>query len=201
MQKAFQANHILITVLGLPTMIVFINKDTAGWFASGPAWVTYLAWLFVIVAIILSLWQAVTLFFDRNVTVCKGENKINEKMFSIIDEPGNTCIVSRNLSWAGGEGIMESLSQKAKSKDLTILVSEENDVTKNLRDQGAEILVYGGVIPKCRFTIKGYKGVNSRLYIAKAESPERHIIFRHSEKDDVTLRLAEDLVNILEAQA
>lgn len=95
---------------------------------------------------------------------------------------------------------MDSLSQKAKSGDLTVLVNEENEATVTLRDQGAKILVYEGVIPKCRFTVKGYRGINSRLYIAKADSPDRHVIFRHSEKDDVTLLLAEDLIHILETK-
>lgn len=201
MQKTFQVNHILIAILGLPTMAVFIYDDSVGLFAAIPPWVTNLAWLLVFVAIILSVWQACALFFDSNVTICKGEISINDKMFSIIDEPGNTCIVSRNLSWTDGQRIMDSLSQKAKSGDLTVLVNEENETTATLRERGAKILVYGGVIPKCRFTIKGYKGANSRLYIAKADSPDRHVIFRHSEKDDVTLRLAEDLVQILETKA
>lgn len=96
---------------------------------------------------------------------------------------------------------MDSLSKKAESGDLTVLVNEENNTTTRLRDRGAKILVYEGIIPKCRFTIKGYKGASSRLYIAKADSPDRHVIFRHSEKDDVTLRLAEDLVQILEAKS
>jgi hypothetical protein len=201
MQKTFQMNHILIALLGLPTMAVFIYDDSVGLFAALPLWVTSLAWLLVFAAIILSVWQTCALFFDSNMTVCKGEISINDKMFSIIDEPGNTCIVSRNLSWTDGQRIMDSLSQKAKSGDLTVLVSEENETTAKLKDRGAKILVYGGAIPKCRFTIKGYKGANSRLYIAKADSPDRHVIFRHSEKDDVTLRLAEDLVHILETKA
>lgn len=201
MQIAFQVNHILIALLGLPTMAVFIYDDSVGLFEALPLWVTHLAWLLVFAAIILSVWQACTLLFDSNVTVCKGENRINNKMFSIIDEPGNTCIVSRNLSWTNEQRVMDSLSQKALSGDLTVLVSEVNNTTAALRDRGAKIVVYEGVIPKCRFTIKGYKGANSRLYIAKAESPDRHVIFRHSEKDDVTLRLAEDLVEILEAKS
>ncbi|MEH6645278.1 hypothetical protein [Sulfitobacter sp.] len=194
-------NNILIALLGLPTMAVFIYEDSVELFSKIPPIFTGLAWLLVCAAIILSFWQAFSLFFNGDVTVCKGQISINDKMYSIIDEPGNTCIVSRNLSWTDGQRIMDSLKQKAKSGDLTILVNEDNETTTKLRAQGAKILVYNGAIPKCRFTIKGYKGANSRLYIAKANSPDRHVIFRHSEKDDVTLRLAEDLVHILETKA
>ncbi|WP_407496103.1 hypothetical protein [Pseudooceanicola sp. MF1-13] len=201
MKKTFQVNNILIALLGLPTMAVFIYEDSLGLFEKLPQWVANLAWLLVAIAIILSVWQLCTLLIDRSVTVCKGEISINKKMLSIINEPGNTCIVSRNLSWASGKIIMESLNKKAQSGDLTVLVSEENGTSETLKGRGAKILVYGGVIPKCRFTIKGHKGANSRLYIAKADSADRHVIFRHSEKDDVTLRLAEDLVHILEAKA
>lgn len=197
MQKAFQVNHLLIAILGLPTMVVFIYEDSVGLFSNFPPAVTVVAWLLVSLAIGLCIWQAISLIFDRDVTVCKGEISINQKMFSIIDEPGNTCIVSRNLSWTDEHRIMDSLKKKAKDGDLSIFVNEENDTVKTLREHGAQVTVYNGFIPKCRFTIKGYKGANSRLYIAKANTPERHVIYRHSEKDDVTLKLAEDVVDIL----
>lgn len=197
MQRAFQVNHILIALLGLPTMVVFIYEDSVGLFSGLPPFFTSIAWLLIVLAIGLCMWQVVSLLFDRDVTVCNGEISINDKMFSIIDEPGNTCIVSRNLSWTEENRIMDSLKKKAKDGDLSIFVNEENDTVKTLRDHGAQVTVYNGAIPKCRFTIKGYKGANSRLYIAKANTPERHVIFRHSEKDDVTLKLAEDVVNIL----
>jgi len=108
-------------------MAVFIYEDSVGLFSILPPWVANLAWLLVLAAIVLSVWQACSLFFDSDVTVCKGEISINDKMFSIIDEPGNTCIVSRNLSWTDGQRIMDSLKQKGVALGVNTNTSQPSN--------------------------------------------------------------------------
>lgn len=199
MEKTFQINNIITSIFGLPTMALFIHQDNLGIFKEiGPASLV-IAWMALAVVILISMIQIWKVIFDPEKTICRGDLEINQKMLSIVEEAGNTCILSRNLSWANGHGIMDALLRKAKSGDLTLFIHQENKETRKLTSSGARVVPYKGVIPKCRFTIKGYGGANSRLYIAKANSPDHHIIFRHSDKDDVTLRLAEDLVRILEA--
>lgn len=198
--KTLGIKDALMSVLGIPTMTVFVHEDPLKIFENISPVYSSIFWVMIILAIFLSLFQFVTLFYNPSIIKCKGEIQINEKMLSITKEAGNTCILSRNMSWANGRNVMEALKNKARNGDLTLFVNEDNKTTKTLKEHGANVIVYKGAIPRCRFTIKGYKGGHARLYIAKVNSPDRHVIHHHTKADDVTLKLAEDLVHVLEAK-
>lgn len=182
-------------------MAVFISEDNLHvfkYFGPPSKLIAWLALSIVVITLLLQIWKII---FDPTRTICRNVLEVNRKMLSIVAEDGNTCILSRNLSWADGQGLMDALLRKAKSGDLTLFVNQENKASSKLKEAGAKVVLYKGSIPKCRFTIKGHGSAHSRLYIAKANSPSHHVIHLHSEKDDVTLRLAEDLIHMLDAKS
>lgn len=201
MVRIFAINNVIASVIGLPSAAIFILEDNLKVFRTLGISSEIVAWIILIVVFFVFICQIFQLIFDPTKTVCRNSKQIDQKLLSIIEEPGNTCILSRNLSWADGFGIMNALLQKARSGDLTLFVSQENEASNKLKQAGANVIPYNGAVPKCRFTIKGYGGAASRLYIAKANSPKNHVIHLYSDKDDLTLRLAEDLVHMLEAKA
>jgi hypothetical protein len=201
MVRIFSINNVIASVIGLPSAAVFILEDNLKVFQTLGITSEIVAWVILAMVFSIFMCQIFQLIFDPTKTVCRNSKQIDQKLLSIIEEPGNTCILSRNLSWADGFGIMNALSQKASNGDLTLFVNQENEASNTLKQAGANVILYNGAVPKCRFTIKGYGGAASRLYIAKANSPKNHVIHLHSDKDDLTLRLAEDLVRMLEAKA
>ena len=201
MARVFDINNIITSVIGLPSVAVFIHDDSLKLFETLGITSKIIAWMLLLAVLSVFLFQIYRIIFDPSKTVCRNNKQIDRKLLSIIQEPGNTCVLSRNLSWANGSEIMDALSQKARSGDLTLFVSQENQASTTLKNSGAKVVPYKGAVPKCRFTIKGYGGAASRVYIAKVNSPNHHVIYLHSDKDDVTLRLAEDLVHMLEAKA
>lgn len=201
MLEVFKVNRILISILGLTSLAIVIRDDVFNLNEMFAGWFEVVSWILLIVVIVIAVFEACLAIYDPNRKICRGDVQINQKMLEIVSQSGNTCILSRNFSWVGGAGIMEELMRKAKAGDLTLILNQEGDATKKLRSAGAKVVVYKGVIPKCRFTIKGYSGNHPTLYIAVNSTPERHVIYRYKNKNDIALRLAEDLVHILEKYA
>jgi hypothetical protein len=85
----------------------------------------------------------------------KTDVEINAYMFRWISRGGRVVIFTRDHTWARDPKIRDLLSSKARRDELAICLPSETTLTRELRSEGAEIIVYPQLAytPGSRFTI------------------------------------------------
>jgi hypothetical protein len=83
------------------------------------------------------------------------EIKVNAYMFRWIAKGGRVVIFTRDHHWARETKIRDLLFAKARRNELAICLPADTDLTRELRSEGAEIIVYPQLAytPGARFTI------------------------------------------------
>ncbi|MBN1975299.1 MAG: hypothetical protein JW787_16785 [Sedimentisphaerales bacterium] len=129
----------------------------------------------------------------------KDKKKINDYMYNWIVNSGRTAIFSRDMSFAcTNKKIKKLLIKKANSCELIVCVPKETDLTKELKENHAEIYYYSekeNINPHTRFTIANYgQGAKERVAVAHGLN-EFHMIHEY-DKNDPVIYLTKDLINI-----
>lgn len=131
----------------------------------------------------------------------RSSSQIQKYMHSWISNDGRVVILSRDLSWAENNAEIQSIMiGKASRRELTILVENETELTKALRDAGATTIYYGsfGFVPAARFTIVDYEKIDARVAIG-TRAGNIHNVKEHTAASSVEFYLANDLVRLLTA--
>src|SRR5437016_3551745 len=72
----------------------------------------------------------------------RAENDINDYMFRWISKSGRVVLFTRDHTWASETRIRDLLFAKARRNELAICLPTETTLTRQLRSEGAEIIVY-----------------------------------------------------------
>ena len=125
------------------------------------------------------------------------QGKVRKYMDKWIRNGNKVAIYSHDLSWVDDD-IKSLLCQKATKKELVICLPKYTDLTKQLDDMGAEILVYGdnGYMPDSRFTIVNYGTGTPSVAMAHFDR-EEHVIEECSAGEHPAVFVANDLVAII----
>lgn len=130
----------------------------------------------------------------------KTDEAIKNYMKTWINKTGRTVIFTRDMSWVDNE-IKNDLKAKASNKDLIICHPELTPLTRELKNDGAEVYEYKNLkfTPKSRFTFINYNSNSSKVAIGKKDDKHVHYITEYSTKDTIEYHLAEDLVNLIKS--
>ena len=143
-----------------------------------------------------------------NETVCRSDEEIKQVMRQLIQTDGQTCIMSRNLTWVDDE--LEKEIYKKKD-DLLIFVSRKSELTERLKAHEVRVKYYGktGFVPKTRFTVLRYTRNNPQVAIANTQDTVRrgaaltHTIYETSDEgsrhDRWINSLALDMIRLCES--
>ncbi|HEM3488537.1 hypothetical protein [Streptococcus suis] len=146
---------------------------------------------------IFKLWK---LWIEKINNVFTSSDEVKEYMRKWINKPGQTVIVTRDMSWIStGDEIYNILLDKAKKKELTIVLEETRDPINNLKNSGAKVLEYKKLsfTPKTRFTFIHYGTSNPKVAIGYPDG-DMHRIKEFEKSGTIEYSLAEDLLKLLE---
>ncbi|ANM47636.1 MULTISPECIES: hypothetical protein [Streptococcus] len=146
---------------------------------------------------IFKLWK---LWIEKINNVFTSSDEVKEYMRKWINKPGQTVIVTRDMSWiATGDEIYNILLDKAEKKELTIVLEETRESINNLKNSGAKVLEYKklGFTPKTRFTFIHYGTSNPKVAIGYPDG-DTHRIKEFEKSGTIEYSLAEDLLKLLE---
>ncbi|MBL1225723.1 hypothetical protein [Enterococcus sp. BWR-S5] len=120
-------------------------------------------------------------------------------MYSWLKDNGKSVVFSRDMSWANERQIKIILKEKAENNELTVILSSQNDLSKELEELGATIIEYGYLdfIPETRFTIVDYGSFRSKVAIGQKDEMEIHRINKYSQSDIPIYYLASDLIKLV----
>ena len=92
------------------------------------------------------------------------------------------------------------LKEKAKKNELTLILSFQNNLSKELEKLGAVIIEYGYLdfIPETRFTIVDYGSLRSKVAIGQKDEMEIHRINKYSQSDIPVYYLVNDLIKLVQ---
>ena len=142
-----------------------------------------------------------------NETICRSDEEIKQVMKKLIQTDGQTCIMSRNLTWVDDELEREICE---KGDDIQIFVNRKSRLTERLKNHHVRIKYYGksGFVPKTRFTVLRYTRNNPQVAIANTQDTVRrgetltHTIYETSDNgsrhDRWINSLALDMISLCE---
>ena len=169
-----------------------------------PAWIKC---IIVIIGLFCLVFLSYSAFCANRINkiVCRSEKEIHDAMLRLIKTQAKISIMSRDLSWVDEE-ITEII--KKKKSNIQIFAQAENDITKQLENNGTKIMYYGkyGFEPKTRFTIIGYNrpspqvAISNTLHTVRKKGKVIHTIYETSpdgaEQDQWINSLALDLMDL-----
>ncbi|GAB2879171.1 hypothetical protein GCM10027277_55530 [Pseudoduganella ginsengisoli] len=126
----------------------------------------------------------------------RNSDAINSYMFSMLKNSGRCEICSRDASWVTDAKIYALLKQKASRRELTFLVHRSTPELIELKNLGAEIIVYGslGFDPITRFTVVN-SGNQASSYVAIGRrKPNEHHVIEELDSSHPTYSMALDLI-------
>ena len=138
------------------------------------------------------------LSYDKNAYPTKEE--INDFMHNWLESNGKSVVFTRDMSWANDDAqVKDVLKTKARNKELTLVLSSQNQTSKELEKLGATVIEYGHLdyTPATRFTIVDYQTMNSKVAIGQKDEQEIHRINKYSKNDAPIFYLATDLINLI----
>ena len=107
-----------------------------------------------------------------NAIICNTDDEIKQAMKGLINSSGTVCFMCRDCSWVDEE-LEKELIKRGSS--VLIFASEENEITKRLKENKVLVKYYGntGFKPESRFTILKYDRDNPQVAIANTEESVR----------------------------
>ena len=137
------------------------------------------------------------LSYDKNAYPTKEE--INDFMHNWLESNGKSVVFTRDMSWGNDGKVNDVLKTKARNKELTLVLSSQNQTSKELEKLGATVIEYGHLdyTPAIIFTIVDYQTMNSKVAIGQKDEQEIHRINKYSKNDAPIFYLATDLINLI----
>jgi hypothetical protein len=134
----------------------------------------------------------------RGRTVCstKDTSAIRKYMHDWIEHGGRVAIWTRDMSWAQNIETRQLLVAKAARSELILCLPQMSELSRELRDAGAEVCVYGSDLleaPASRFTITFVGRDGSRVAVGRAEG-NTHVIDEFTSGEHPAFYLASDLI-------
>lgn len=132
------------------------------------------------------------------------KKEINEFMAGQMRHPGLAHISTRDISWGDDEPAASALLEKARKRELVIVMPEENALSKKLQDLGAETHYYGsdGEAMNARFTLR-YSAAGAAqpsLAIGRAVGND-HVIREIHDASAPEVYMAQDLIKFAQKRA
>ena len=128
-------------------------------------------------------------------------DKINDYIVNWIDKAGNTVILTHDLSWISNDKIFKIIYNKARKKELIIVMKEENEFSRQiLENHDIDIRYYKGtpyqdILYENRFTIINWGTQMARLTVPTTDG-KYHINEEYTYKDSIYL-ITESLIKII----
>ena len=140
------------------------------------------------------IWESI------NLNAYPTKESINHFMYRWLKDNGQSVVLSRDMSWASEKKITEMLKEKAKKNELTLILSFQNNLSKELEKLGAVIIEYGYLdfIPETRFTIVDYGSLRSKVAIGQKDEMEIHRINKYIQSDIPVYYLVNDLIKLVQ---
>ena len=161
---------------------------------------TQWAWgLPITVLCLMVLLTGVAFKSDVPTKVYKVDNRqgIRNYMFQWIKNGQRVVIWTRDLSWVDDDEMKRMLRDKAQSDDLIICLPRDTEAVDYLKEEGAQIVAYGGLdVPALTFTIVNYGHVGSRVAVGWRRVNHRIIQEFAASDEDPSFHMAQDLVKL-----
>lgn len=157
------------TIIGVVSVVVAISNL--------PIWLSAVLWFSLALSVITIAADIGNYVKNRPHRFKPNSEAIAEYMLNWLKSGGLAAVFSRNFNWVTpGSDVERILLQKAKRGELILFVSEEKDLTVQLREEGAAVYIYPkGYAPHSRFTIIDYKKNGSRIAIGAFEDGKHTI--------------------------
>lgn len=152
-----------------------------------------------VVVVILAAWDSIVAGKTRPIRY-NGENKDEKARAFMTDlvtkNSGRCAISSNNLSWVTGDAL-NAMKNKAKDRSLIIVMPQENDISKELQELGADVHYYGADLKpiSSRFTIVNFERSGQWAAVSH-EVNGTHIIQKVRSGENPILHMAEDLIEM-----
>lgn len=160
----------------------------------------YFIVMLISLCIMISVMRCAWVEYRRS-SKLENKKKIAKYLAEFMNKGGRTAILSRDLSWVDGE-VQSKMIEKSKRKELTIFMPRENEISRLLKEAGADIRYFGNAIHypansiiRSRFTIIQWGSNYARITYPK-QSIKRHYNNEFSTEAPAT-DLAQDLIRLL----
>jgi len=129
------------------------------------------------------------------------DEEINNYMKNLISSGSTLDIVSNRLHWVSeDESVKERLIERARSSDINIYLPTENQIARELRENGLHIHIIPsfGKTPHARFTLvdKNHPG-SAMLAVGSGRIPNFNISEFYENSHPQVVALARDYINNL----
>lgn len=124
--------------------------------------------------------------------------KIQQYMYSWINQGGRVAMLSRDMSWAHEQKVNDLLKRKAQKGELCLCLPKHTTISEELKALGAEVHTFPEInfTPESRFTVINKGRTDAQLAVGRSDKG-KHRVEEYSTGEHCVLWIANDLIDFI----